>query len=293
MQIDYRNYPHPVLSHFSDDFVKCLYQTVVLNTVSSNTYKFTVTSKTSSKGLLDLVASGDAVHAIHIECSATRYRRVVKSSQENFSFDVPADQLDGRVQLCCFIVAARDIANYAIAEFHPDFGGRSFKVRKGDMLAVDRDRSFIAEKEHDPLRKLPSIFTISKNGADDAPSIDIDIATGSKIVIRLSDELHNAYKQIAADPAMQPVLSSLIIIPALVSVLEIINTAIVNQEIDEFDEKRWFRVLAEKLKNCGYPLNKMDAGFNDSTLVIAQKLIGEPLLSGFRALVKIEETESE
>ncbi|WP_155835302.1 hypothetical protein [Herbaspirillum sp. RV1423] len=283
MQVNYRVYPHPVLSYFSDDYVRCLYQTNVLTSVSRTTYQFAVTSKTSSPGLLKLLEAGDAVHGIHIECNATRYRRIFTSKDDRFSVEISSDELDGRVNLCSFIVAARNI-DYASEEFHPDFGGRTFKIRKGDVLAVDKDRTFIAEKEYDPLRKLPSIFRIMPNLADNPPPIDINL-TGHKIVIYLSDEMHRAYKKLAVDTATPHILSSMIIVPALISLLETISSG----SVTEFEERRWYRVLSNKLKEHGYSIEEGSSGFNDSTLVIAQKLLGNPLLLGTRALITVLE----
>jgi hypothetical protein len=292
MQVNYRAYPHPVLSYFSDDYVRCLYQTNVRTTVSKNAYTFAVMSKTSSAGLKGLLASGDALHAIHVECNATRFRRLYTSKNDSFNIEIPSDVIDGKVFLCSFIVAAKDLECYKSDEFHSDFEGRGFLIRKGDVLAVDKDRSFIAEKDYDPLRKLPSIFTIASNLAEDPPPIDID-CSGNKVVIRLSNELHSIYKKLAADTAMSHILSSLVVVPALISLLEMINSAILAGDISEIEERRWFRVLSNKLKDNGYLTIGPNTGFTDSTLLIAQKLIGHPLLLGMRGLSNILEDTGE
>ena len=288
MQVDYRAYPHPVLAYFSDDFVRCLYQTSLRPSVSLTSYRFSVTSKTSSRGLLQLIADGAAHHALHVESPSTRYRRLFSSSNESFDVDVPSECLDGKVQLCTFILAAQDIDAYRNPDFHPDFGGRSFRIKKGDVLAVDRDRFFFAEKDYDPLRKLPSIFTVAKNLDPDAPTIDVDLA-GHKVVLRLSTEMFEAYTSLSRDQAMAPVLSSLVIMPALVSVIEMIGLSGPEGRAD-FEERRWYRVLAEKLRELDYNIDKGDE-FADSSLVISQKLIGQPLLAAVRSLVELEESE--
>jgi hypothetical protein len=292
MQVSYRVYPHPVLSYFSDDYVRCLYQTNVLTTVSRNAYSFAVMSKTSSRSLVNLLGAGEAVHALHVECAATRFRRIYTSKTDSFNINISSDELDGRVYLCSFIIAAKELKNYSSEEFHPDFGARSFSIRKGDVLAVDKDRTFIAEKEHDPLRKLPSIFTIRSNPAATPPPIDIDSA-GHKVVIQLSDEMHSIYKRLAADKSMSHILSSMIIVPALISLLETISATVATGDLSEIEERRWYRVLVTKLKDAGYSLNDSDGGFGDSTLVIAQKLIGNPLQHGLRNLANLFEDSGE
>lgn len=292
MQVNYRAYPHPVLSYFSDDYVRCLYQTRINTTVSRSGYAFSVMSKTSSKSLNLLLQEGVAVHAVHVECAATRYRRLFTSAADSFNVEIPTGLLEGRVYICAFIVAAKNIEHYVSAEFHADFGGRGFSIRKGDVLAVDKDRNFIAENEHDPLRKLPSIFTITLNLGDAPPPIDVD-SSGHKVVIRLSPEVHSTYKKLAADSAMAHILSSMVVVPALISLLETINFANTSGDVSELEERRWYRVLALKLKDAGYPIMDGGGGFSDSTLVIAQKLIGQPLLLGMRGLSNITEESGE
>ncbi len=291
MQVNFRAYPHPVLSYFSDDYVRCLYQTNVVPTISRNAYSFSVTAKTSSRGLKELLLNGKALHPLHIECPATRFRKIFTSALDTFNAEIAGDHLDGKVYLCSFIVAGKNIDNYANEEFHSDFEGRSFSIKKGDVLAVDKDRSFIADKDYDPLRKLPSIFTIRKNLNESPPPIDIDSST-NKVFIHLSDELHTLYKKLAADKAMAQILSSMIIVPALVSLLETINASLVANDLSEIEDKRWYRVLTKKLLEEGYSVTEGE--FSDSTLVIAQKLIGNPLSLALRSLTsQFVETEEE
>lgn len=283
MQVNYRAYPHPVLSYFSDDYVRCLYQTNILTTVSRSGYVFSVMSKTSSSSLNQLLASGEATHAVHIECAATRFRQLFTSQTDAFSIEVANGLLEGRVYICSFIVAAKDIEFYSSTEFHADFGGRGFSIKKGDVLAVDKDRNFAAENEYDPLRKLPSIFTIVPSLVEGAPAIDVD-SDNHKVVIRLSHEVHEIYKKLSADSAMAHILSSMVVVPALISLLETMTQAFASGDTSDLEARRWYRVLLTKLKDIGYPIEESVEGFSDSTLVIAQKLIGQPLLLGVRGL---------
>ena len=290
MQVSYRTYPHPVLSYFSDDYVRCHYQTNISTTVSRNSYSFSIIAKTSSRSLLSLLNDGSALHAVHIECATTRFRKIYKSKDEVFSIEIPSESLDGRVEICSFIVAAKDFDKYSSAEFHPDFGGRDFKIRKGDILAVEKDRTFVAEKEHDPLRKLPSIFTIRANPIENSPAIDLDSA-GHKVVVQLSSEMYGLYKKLSADIAMAQILSSMIIVPALISLLEIINSAVAADNLAEIEERRWCMILCKKLAEIGHPVSAGE--FPDSTLIIAQKLIGSPLSQALTRLVSLFEDSGE
>lgn len=279
MQINYRQYPHPVLAHFSDDLVKCAFQCMLKTITTKTEYKIEVTCKTSSRDLVNLINDKKAYYAVHIECASTRYRKLFTSFNKEFVFEIAADKLNGRVQVCSFILAAEDIPDYKNKNFNEDYEDATFKVKKGDVLAVDRDRNFIADKEIDPLKKIPSIFTVSVDTSRNAPPMDID-TNSNRVVINLSQENFNRYRLLQSASNLQTTLSSLVVMPALVSLLELIKNA---ERLDEYDEYRWFRVLASKLKDIGIDLS-IEHSFNDSTIAVAQKLIGDPLTSALKNL---------
>lgn len=284
MRIRYRQYPHPVLSHFSDDLVGCVFETKLDIDVTKSTYEFKACCRTDNKDLLDLIKNKKACFAFHIECAGTRFRKIFTSFEEEFSFTISADRLDGRVEICSFILAAEDITDYRNKNFHPDYGGIFFKVRKGDVLAVDRDRIFFAGKEIDPLKRIPSIFTVAPNENQDAPPIDID-ATNNRVVILLSKENFDRFKNLQLDQSLHSTLASLLVIPALISLLEMIKEGIREDStgVSEYEELRWFRVIVSKLKDIGIDIYNSNS-FSDSTIKIAQKLIGNPLTSSLKNL---------
>src|SRR5687768_15032583 len=99
MQVRPRAYPHPVLSYFSDDVVGAEFQSTVSVKGTRTAYLFAVTAKTSSRDLVALIEAGRAQYAIHVECASTRYRSIFANSAERFSFQIPASELDGRVEV--------------------------------------------------------------------------------------------------------------------------------------------------------------------------------------------------
>lgn len=280
MQIKYRQYPHPVLAYFSDDLVKCAFQSTIKTVTTTTAYKFNAICVTSSRDLNKLIKDNKAQYAFHVECASTRFRELFCSFEKEFSFEVPADKLNGRVEICSFILAAEDIPKYKNQNFNEDYDGTSFRIRKGDVLAVDRDRSFIADKETDPLKKIPSIFTVSVDTSRNAPPLDID-ATGNKVVIKLSKENFERYKMLKMNQNLHAVLASLLITPALISLLEMIKTE--GAQVDEYEERRWYRALINKLKNIGIDISASNS-FTDSSIVVAQRLIGDSLTSSLKNL---------
>ncbi|MFB5762930.1 hypothetical protein [Paenibacillus medicaginis] len=285
MQISLRQYPHPVLSYYSDDFVDSDFQASLKNSKTHSSYIFDSYCVTSSEGINRLIEQRKAKFAFHFECQSTRYRKVFSSFDSNFTFTLPAQDVEGKVQICAFILAVTDIDNYQLPEFHPDYEGYSFQIKKGDILALDAERTFFAEKEIDPLKRVPSIFSIQPNRSEDAQAIEVD-SSGNKIIIKLSKDNFENYKSISLNPSFQPLLSSMIVIPALVSILEMLRSE-QNSNID-YEECRWYQVILMRLKDFGIELGTHSFE-QESTISIAHKLIGDPLSLSFSALMNLEE----
>ncbi len=145
MEINPRAYPHPVLSHFGDDITDFVFQGVVEAKTSKSSYVFNATFKTNNDDLVALVDQKKAEYAVHVECNSSRYRNILSSNSEKFSFEVPANMIDVRVQICSLILASKPSPKYKNTNFHPDYGKLTFNIRKGDTLAVGHDRTFTAD----------------------------------------------------------------------------------------------------------------------------------------------------
>lgn len=290
MQVKVRQYPHPVLSLFSDDLVECGFQTSFKNSAIKNSYIIDVTCITSNKELAKLILEKKACYAFHFECPATRFRKVFKIHEEKHSFQINADLLKGRVQVCAFIVAMQDILNYSNSNFNQEYGNITFKVSKGDVLAVAEERDIFAHKDIDPLRKIPSIFRVCRNNRKNAPSIDIDL-TNDYIIINLNPILHERYIELRGSPEMHTTLASLTVFPALVSILESIKSD-GSIGLDEYADKRWFSVLSSKLAESNIDVYNPDT-FIDSSISLAQNLIGNPLIDSLKTLLDINSGDAD
>lgn len=290
MQIRPRSYPHPVLAHFSDDIVNSVFQPVVTVKGNKNAYAFDAIFKTNNTDLLDLIAQEKAQYAVHVECTQTRYRDVFKSKTEKLSFEVPAAMLDGRVEVTSFILASKAIDNYRNDNFHPDYANLTFRVRKADTLAVGQDREFTAEKKSDPLRKVPSIFSIVPSDDPGATGMDVD-TTGSKVRVILSRPNFDAYASLKSDQSLHPMLSAAVIVPALVTTIDEIRRAAAEGNIDSYADRRWYPVVARRLREIGIHPEDQET-FVETSLRIAHELVGQPLSASLERLKTIlQDTE--
>lgn len=286
-----RGFPHPVLSPFSDDIVGAAFQVTVVVAGTKNAYAMKVTAKTSNGDLRELIASGAAQYAIHLECSLTRYRALFASSKETYEFEVPAALIDGRVEVCSFILATDEIPKYANSGFHPDYQERTFRVRPGDVLAVGVDQNFIAEKKTDPLRQIPSIFVVVPNEADDAPAMEIE-STGHKIRVSLPRQSFDTYGYLKQAQPLHTTLNSMIIVPALIATLEEIKSAAGAgpEGLLEYESRRWYATLRRRLKELRVDPADPDS-FKESTPALAHRVVGEPLAPALTSLRGYDEED--
>ncbi len=290
MQVRVRSYPHPVLAYFNDDIVGSQFQSTVAVRGTKTAYVFDITMKTSNQDLADMIEAGKAQYAVHIECALTRHRALFTGRTERFRFEIPSSSIDGRVEVCSFVLALDELPAYANTGFHPDYHSLSFSVRKGDTLAVAPDQTFIAEKKTDPLRRIPSIFVVVPNEAYDAPAMDID-TDGHKVRVSLSRLNYEAYMFLRQAQPLHSSLNSMIIVPALVAVLEAIRRAASTADgLATLESRRWYTTVARRLKELGIDPSNPD-GFPDSSPALAHKLIGEPLTDGLKSLRSYEETD--
>lgn len=270
MRIRSRHFPHPVLSFFSDDFPNCRFSWNVSVDSSTDSYGLSVEFQLTSEHLRSLIDEGKAHFAVHAECPQTYFRALWITDMSKDSFTVESDLLSGRVELCGFVIAGEEIRNYASPEFHPDFGGASFRVKQGDILAVAKNKKFTVDKPHDPLAKVPSIFLVTPNRERSSPPITYD-ATTDKIVIKLRWDTFERYKMLQASGALPEVLSSLILMPVLVSVIERYFQKLEGQ--DEISDLRWFQVIRKRLA----ALNVQPGDLSEDPVELVQRLVGEPL----------------
>jgi hypothetical protein len=289
MQIKPRSYPHPVLAHFGDDIVNSTFMPVVTVKANKNAYSFEAIFKTNNADLLQLIAQKKARYAVHIECPQTRYRNVFKSDSDKMSFEIQAGMLDGNVEITSFVLASTPLDKYRNDGFHPDYAKLTFRVSKGDTLAVGHDHEFTAEKKVDPLRRVPSVFSIQPNDEPGATGMDID-SSGNKVTVKLSRPNYDAYGHLRNDAKLHPVLSLAVIVPALVAVIDEIRREAIAGSIGEYKDRRWFLVVSRRLREIGIDPEDADA-YNESSLRIAHEMLGQPLAESLAGLKGMQETE--
>lgn len=246
MRLSRRSYPHPVVGNL-DDVPGAAFQATVEMSVDKDNIYLDASIQNSSATIRHLVETARAAYAVHVECTNTLFRRVTEFREESKRIAVRGDQLNDAVEVNVFVVATQDASGYIVDKAHPDYEGSAFDVKKGDILAVGEGRVFVVESSFDVLGRIGSIMQIDVAAEDGDLPMQVE-TNGEKIRIVLSKEDFKAYKEMRPNEALSSVLTTAIVVPALLETLHYIDSGEGGEALEAL---RWYRVLARRIEALG------------------------------------------
>lgn len=266
MKIKNRHFPYPVLSPFNDDIKgKPLKAKIEVEALESD-MQFSATFELENLTLLQMIESGQAVYAVHLECSSTMKRFFEKSSTPVFTFSINHKLLNNVVDINFFVVANEDIYFYQNEDSHEDFEGVQFNLQKGDQLAFTETVKMNIEKE--PSAKTSSIFELAVNPLESAPLYSADFQ--EKIIISIPkpiyEEVTNLRGFIGAD--VDQLLISMYYVPGLIEALYYIRDLIESEEVHFIESTVWYRSIAKRLETLGKNIEQLNHDENIPNLAI-------------------------
>lgn len=269
MRLSRRSYPHPVVGNLDDVPGAAFQATVEMSADKDNIY-LDVSIQNSSATIRHLVDTSRAAYALHVECTNTLFRGAFEFREASKRILIRGDQLNDAVEVNVFAVATRDASGYVVDEAHPDYEGAVFDVNKGDILAVGEGSVFSVESSFDVLGRIGSIMQIDGATEDGDLPMRIDFG-GEKIRLILSKEDFKEYKFMRHNEALASVLTTAIVVPALLETLHYIGS----EDAEALETLRWYRVLARRLE-------ALDLKDESENLTKVQRLLELPVK---RALV--------
>lgn len=290
MNISKRLYAYPVLSEEKDDYNKSVFD-VSLNygkqSVSELYFNFDI--KMDNEELQHLLTSGKAEFVIHMECSTTAFRTILHTIDEQIIYNVPVGRLNGKLEVTALIVAKEDITNFISKDWNEDFDSVSFDFLKGTILGYKNLPSFDILKNFEELSNASSIFMVYKRLTTEPKPMVVDIDS-SQIKIGLGTQEYELYSRFCKKVQFQPILNSMIVLPALVYVFEELKQ---ENGIEDNEGKAWFVSL-----NKAY--DKREINFIDeiqsegkTSVQLAQEAMEIPLSEALVMLSELFENAEE
>ena len=263
MKLSNRSYPHPVLGN-ADDVPGAAFQATFEYASDLQFYYITVSIACSSKSLNRLIASGGACHVLHIECSNTMFRQAFEFEQSTHRFQIPANLLNGTVEVNAFIRSKKEFESYRVEGSHADYDGTTFFVKVGDVLAVGEGQLFEAETTHDSLKRVGSIMIIERSSHEGDHLMTVDLGS-EKIRILLCKGDFDAYGKLKLIPALTSHLTTTIVLPVLIEALHAIEDG-----RQGYDHLKWHKNLQRRIEILGL-------GTDLDALTKAQRILDMPI----------------
>lgn len=258
-------FPHPVLSEYSQDYVKgefrCAFEQ---NLTASGELRLVSDLQIANKELNELIAEQAAAAGYFLVCRRTYFnqlQQVPLGRSEKF-FD--GNRLFGSVIIRPVVWTLRKIEGLASPVIDPEFGN-SVNLGKGAIIALGPEFRFsMDQKKYKPFDSIFEL-ALSETVAENTVAVDHD---QDRITILARSE---TYKSIAAIRDMnrgKDMILNTIYLPAVIEVISRLQTGGINVE-----GRKWYRVFKGKCDDLG----KNPADPNESPLTLAQQLLRGPL----------------
>ncbi len=284
MELKYKIFPYPVLADYLDDYVNVKFSVnVTLNHIGS---KIKIDSKyeLDDQQLNELIDQGKAEVINHYECPATAFRTVQVLTRGNNEYSISDAMINGKLQVCSFIIAKTEIANYSNVNFHSDYRGLKFTFDPGNIIAVGGETDFDVIKSRDELVNTESIFSIVKNMDESSEEFIVEFDGKDKIIVTVPFEVYSLYKNLSLKYRNRELLNSMVIVSTLTYILEEIGKVDMETRYEEFSDLRWYKSL-KKILLESYGVDIESQQFSDlNKLEYAQKLLNSPLINAFKTL---------
>ena len=266
------DFPHPVLSMDGDDYVKeCTFNCYLSDDIVEDEQhiEFTIGYQLKCEFLQQLIEEDCAIVMAYIESPNASFRRICKfnKDEQEVKFQVYKGEISKKLSIKPQIIACESIENYQSECFNQEyFENAVFSVRKGDILAQERQYEIIVEDINE-FKNCASVFSIR---LDDAMADGMKVNyNDEKINIQLNRREHDRYRQLRERQEFRIFLSAMLVFPALVEAIEAMKREITSGE-EGISDKRWYLALEKQFNKKSINLGEMV-----SSVYVANELLGD------------------
>ncbi len=282
MEIRNRLFPYPVLCDETDDYKEDGLYITSQTKEDMNDIVGIVRFKLENKAMLDLIRMGYAEYVVHLECSSTSYRRVIRSDVSEIPYCIPKSRVNIEVTVLAMIVAKRRIENFVSKDLNEDYEGETISFEKASILAYKNLPRIYIYKNYEELAGNESLFSIIKIGLPDDEEIKpltFDL-TGDRIKIMVDSKTYGAYVYFQQKSA---IAMSMLVMPAVNYMLDELR-----ESPEAFSNCMWYMKMKQFYKAQGRDFIE-DVIYSDKNIVeIAQEMLKSPIGKAYRDLLEDE-----
>lgn len=289
MEIRNRLFPYPVLCLDNDDYddssfeVKCTVKEELANLVLD--FEFILSENEELKWL---IREGLAEFVIHIECTYTAFRTIVKTSGTSITYRIPKSKVNVEITLVGAIVAAKKISAFRSKHLNADYQDEDISFERGAILAYSNMPRIFVTKNYEELAGDNAFFTIirrvkTKQNEHNPVAYDIN---GPKIKILVDEEIYDEYARYRNNGNMEALTGTLLVMPAVIYMVETLRY----EGADKFKSLYWYQKISKACKLQSVDFEE-DLLLSDSkaAVEIAQDLLKLPINRAFEGLARVIE----
>lgn len=273
MKSQQQDFPHPYLAKGRNDYVEGSSFTMALEEqqIEGDSFRFCFRYTLNCAGIQNLLDSGAVKVILRIKSPSASYRTMhdFNIHTRKCTVTIPKQAVTKSIYAQGFLVVANEIKGFSLPELNQVyFHGISFALRKGDILG-ESDEFEIMLDDSELQKPLSSIFEIQCQ--EEFPETITPNFGGEKIRILLSQRLYDIYFNLRKRGEFRRFLSAVIIVPALVEALSLMQAGPREDGID-IEHKRWYRAINAKLPSVNVD-DITEPGIPLTT--IANRLLGD------------------
>lgn len=278
MNITNRLFTYPVLSDEKDDFKSCVFEVDFINHMESvNSLKLTFDIEMNCPEIEDMILKGQAEYVIHLECSTTAYREVLKSISKKIEHVIPIGRITGTFDAVAFVILKQNVSGYVCQDWDDDYFDMKFSLSQGSILAYQNLQGLNITKDFEEFVNAGSIFTVYKKISEDDKPIEVNLES-NKIRIGLTTKDYDVYSAYAGKNQLQSIFHTMLVLPTLVFVFEELKQ---DGGEEQYHGKDWFIALEKSYAKRG--LNFMNEVLNTdkNSITLAQEAMELPISKAF------------
>ncbi|MBR3362208.1 MAG: hypothetical protein IKG39_12850 [Lachnospiraceae bacterium] len=268
MNITNRLFTYPVLSNEKWDYQNSLFAVDFENQMAGvNDLKLAFDIAMTCKEIEQLILSGKAEYVIHLECSTTAYREVLRSISTHIEHTIPIGRVSGSFDAVAFVILKEDIQDFVSTDWDEDFFGMSFDLNRGSILAYQNLPGLNITKDYEEFTSAGSLFTVFKRVTADNEAAEVYL-DANKIRIGLCSEDYDLYKTYSTLDDLQEIYHCMVIFPALVYVFSELK---LEGAAETYQAREWFVSLEQAYHKRGLNFMEEVDSEDKSSFVLAQQ----------------------